>query len=460
MFAPLNNPGLVIIDEEHEPSYKQEEIQGRTGTPLYHAREVALEMARLSGAKVILGSATPSVESYFRAQSGEFELLELPERVAAPLSGRNDGVPAGYIPLPPIQIVDLRQELKAGNSSIFSRELRQQLKITLEKKQQAILFLNRRGTATVVMCRDCGYVEQCHDCETPLVWHADLEHLICHRCGRHYPHPQKCATCGSPRIRYFGTGTKRVEEEVLKLFPEARVLRWDQDTILEGGRDSYQRFYDKMARHEADILVGTQMIAKGLDLPMVSLVGVVTSDTGLYLPDFRATERTFQILTQVAGRAGRRAGSEGVARAILQTYTPDQYAIQAASRHNYNEFFKNDLEFRVQRLYPPYSKLVKFVYAYPKEQRAKLEIERIADELKLRFEEAGILPESWSMIGPAPAFQRKIKGLYRYQFVLRLHRLENLPQDENEQLMRRIIGSLRPQLLHGWTVDVDPQSLL
>jgi primosomal protein N' (replication factor Y) len=462
VFAPLVNPGLIIIDEEHEGSYKQDDSEGRLGMPLYNAREVACEIGRLTGAKVILGSATPSIESYFRTQMGEFKLLELPERVAAPHAATETSLDktVGTLPLPPVQIVDLRQELKSGNTSIFSRVLRQQLKQTLEREQQAILFLNRRGTATVVMCRDCGYIEQCPNCETPLVWHGDLEILICHRCGQHAPHPIRCANCNSQRIRYFGTGTKRVEEEVLKLFPEARVLRWDQDTIGEGGRDSYQTLYDNMANHEADILVGTQMIAKGLDLPLVSLVGVVTSDTGLYLPDFRATERTFQILTQVAGRAGRRTNSKGVARAILQTYTPDQYAIQAASRHDYISFYRQDLEFRAQRLYPPFCKLIKFVYAYPKEERAQLEIGRVASDLKFQFNELDIPPESWSMVGPAPSFQRKYKGLYRYQFVLRIHRPESFPPDEAELAMRHVIMRLRPQLVHGWTLDVDPQNML
>jgi len=461
IFAPLSRLGLIIIDEEHEASYKQDDSQWKSQT-LYHAREVALQLAQLTGAKVILGSATPAVESYFRAQAGEFKLLELPERVAAPSDSEqtSQSHPVGSLPLPPIQIVDLRQELKAGNSSIFSRDLRRQLKETLENKHQAILFLNRRGTSTVVMCRDCGHVQQCEDCETPLVWHADLEKLLCHRCGRRYNHPERCPNCNSLRIRYFGTGTKKVEEEVLKLFPQARVLRWDQDTIAEGGRDSYQTLYDKMARHEADILVGTQMIAKGLDLPMVSLVGVVTADTGLHLPDFRATERTFQILTQVAGRAGRRTGSSATARAILQTYTPDQYAIEAASRHNYRAFYMHELEFRSNRLYPPFCKLIRFVYAYPKEQRAKFELERLAEEFRLQFEEARIDPNSWSMIGPAPSFQRKFRNLYRYQFILRIHRPESHPQDRDEQVIRRIVARLRPQLVHGWTIDVDPQSLL
>lgn len=457
VFSPLPNPGLIIIDEEHEWSYKQEE---KNSGPLYHTRYVAEQLARLTGAKVILGSATPAVESFYRAQSGDYKLLELPERVS-PSFASNPGAKAQSLPLPPVQLIDLRQELKAGNSSIFSRDLRQQLRITLDDHRQAILFLNRRGTATIVMCRDCGYVEVCQSCETPLVWHADLEKLICHRCGKRSPRLLRCPSCESERIRHLGIGTKRVEDEVIKLFPQARILRWDQDTVSEGGRDTYQILFDKMAQHEADILVGTQMIAKGLDLPMVALVGVVTADTGLYLPDFRACERTFQVLTQVAGRAGRRADTTTPARVIMQSYTPDQYAIQAAAHHSYAEFYAQEIVFRHEHAYPPFSKLIKFVYQNINEQKAKVTADSLAFELKTALLESHITEDQADFIGPAPAFQRKLRDNYRYQFIVRIRVADNAADEAAvERKIRRIVAGFRYQRLRGWTIDVDPQSVL
>ncbi len=462
LFSPLPNLGLIIIDEEHEWSYKQDESFG--GGPLYHTRQVAVELSRLTGAKLILGSATPAVESYFWAGEGEFRLLSLPERVTPREVGEEETGGATPLALPPVQIVDLRQELKSGNSSIFSRPLQQYLRETLGEQRQSILFLNRRGTATIVMCRDCGTVVVCDACDTPLVFHADLDRLICHRCGRRWVTPRQCPNqeCKSERIRHLGIGTKRVEDELGRLFPRARIVRWDQDTVSEGGRDSYQTLYDKMANHEADLLVGTQMIAKGLDLPLVSLVGVVTADTGLYLPDFRATERTFQLLTQVVGRAGRR---QGPSRALMQSYTPDHYVIQAASQHDYASFYRQEIAFRFEHGYPPFSRLIKFVYSHKDEGRARVEADRLARELTTHFEEAGLSAEAgqWDFIGPAPAFQHKLRGQYRYQFILRLYNTNpDTPTGDDSptsRLLRRIIGHLRPQW-HGWTVDVDPQSVL
>jgi primosomal protein N' (replication factor Y) len=463
LFSPVPRLGLIIIDEEHEWSYKQDD--SFPGIPLYHTRTVAYEMAKLTGASVILGSATPAVESFFRAEQGEFSLLSLPERVAPHENkgGEPQGV-AGPLPLPPVQVVDLRQELKANNNSIFSRDLKHHLKETLDRGRQAILFLNRRGTATIVMCRDCGTVVVCDLCDTPMVFHADLDRLICHRCGRRAPSPQVCPNqeCRSERIRHFGVGTKRVEEELQRLFPQARIIRWDQDTIAEGGRDAYQTLFDKMTNHEADLLVGTQMIAKGLDLPLISLVGVVTADTGLYLPDFRATERTFQLLTQVLGRAGRRSGPS---RAIVQSYTPDHYVIEAAAQHDYHSFYSQELAFRFEHGYPPFSKLIKFVYSHKDEQKARIESDRLAKEIQFQFEEAGLVADTgvYDFIGPAPAFQHKLRGMYRYQFIIRIYGTD-IPgaddsQPEDARLIRQIIGRLRPYL-HGWTVDVDPQSIL
>ncbi len=456
IFSPLPRLGLIIIDEEHEWSYKQDDKPGGNG-PLYHTRAVANEITRLTNTRLILGSATPAIESYFQAEIGQYHLLELPDRVTPTPLHRGDAPSATPLPLPPVQVVDLRQELKSGNTSIFSRSLRQYIKETLDAKRQGILFLNRRGTATIVMCRDCGYVMKCEACDTPLAFHGDIDRLICHRCNLRQPYPENCPNpkCHSERIRHFGTGTKRVEDELLKLFPQARVMRWDQDTIAEGGRDSYQILFDKMSNFEADLLVGTQMIAKGLDLPLVTLVGVINADTGLYLPDFRATERTFQLLTQVAGRAGRRSEP---GRAVIQSYTPEQYAIAAAAHHDYASFYRQEIGFRREHGYPPFARLIKLVYSHKQEHKARQEAESVARLLTLHFEEAEIEPSAWDFIGPAPAFTHKLRGMYRYQLIIRLHVL-SADAHPAELVVRRVLGQLRPQL-HGWSLDVDPQSVL
>ncbi|MGB9722383.1 MAG: replication restart helicase PriA, partial [Chloroflexia bacterium] len=299
LFAPLPRLGLIIIDEEHDDSYKQDDPP-----PRYHAREVALALARLTGSIVLLGSATPSVETYSRAREGHYRLLELPERIRVREDSTGRPLVLIQTSLPRVEVVDMREELRAGNTSIFSRSLQRALRETLEAGEQAILFLNRRGAATFVMCRDCGYVVRCPHCEVPYVYHADLGRLLCHRCGRKASVPASCPACRSLRIRHFGAGTERVEAEVLRLLPSARVLRWDRD--VAEARGSYEEVLEAFARRKADVLVGTQMVAKGLDLPGVSLVGVVSADTVLHLPDFRSAERTFQLVTQVIGRAGRR----------------------------------------------------------------------------------------------------------------------------------------------------------
>ncbi|HIE39123.1 MAG TPA: primosomal protein N', partial [Anaerolineae bacterium] len=315
LFTPLSPLGLVVLDEEHDPSYKQQ------SRPAYHARETALELARLTGATVVLGSATPSLESYLRARRGEFRMLTLGRRIlghARRLADlqvvyhvpqlryralREGPVEARYLPLPPVKVVDMRAELKAGNRSIFSRALAGALDEALGRGEQAILFLNRRGRATFVLCRDCGYVARCPRCDVPLTVHGRRAVLVCHHCDHRESPPGECPRCGGTRIRHFGLGTEGVEAAVRERWPQARLLRWDRDTArtAEAHWNILQRFSDG----QADVLVGTQMIAKGLDLPLVTVVGVISADTGLNLPDFRAAERTFQLLEQVAGRAGR-----------------------------------------------------------------------------------------------------------------------------------------------------------
>ena len=420
VFAPLPNLGLIIVDEEHEPSYKHD------GSPRYHARDVAQQLAEISGSVLILGSATPSVESYAAAQNGQMALIALRERVG--LAHNANGLPRSVaLPLPPIKIVDMRHELQHGNRSIFSRPLQSALTHALQRGEQAILFLNRRGAAAFVMCRDCGHVIACPNCATPLVVHYDEDEdrklkiedsgttqranaesrssilyplssiLVCHSCNHRELVPAQCPQCWSPRIKSFGVGTQRVVEEVAALFPEARTLRWDRDSV--GRKGDHERLLDRFLRHEADVLVGTQMIAKGLDLPLVSMVGVVAADTGLHLPDFRAGERTFQLLTQVAGRAGRRSAG---AQVVIQTYAPEHYALQAAQEHDYRAFYDQEIAFRRQTGYPPFSRLVRLVYTSGSDERGQ----RAADELASEIQRIGATLDlgDWSLIGPAPAF--------------------------------------------------------
>ncbi len=446
LFTPFPRIGLIVLDESHDESYKEQ-----LRAPRYHAREAAQAYARILNAVCILGSATPDVVTRFRADQGQLQRLTLPQRIlghrdrlqrqARRLGLRPEYRPIGgdaqAIDLPPVRVVDMRMELKSGNTSMFSRPLQEALRETLDARQQAILFLNRRGAATYVFCRDCGWVARCSHCDTPLTFHADDKRLRCHHCNHSREPFHRCPECGSLRVRHFGAGTQRVQAEVERLFPGARTLRWDRDTTR--GKGSHASILARFAAHEADVLIGTQMLAKGLDLPLVTLVGVISADIGLNLPDYRAPERTFQVLTQVAGRAGR--GLLG-GRVILQTYQPDHYVIRAASNHDYEDFYRHELRYRLDLDYPPYTRLVSLTYRHPSRETAAAEAERMARVLRHRLAERasrGIL------IGPAPCFFERIRGHYRWQIILRSKEpldefLENLPE--------------------GWAVDVDPVSLL
>ena len=334
LFAPAPDVGLIILDEEHDPAYKQDIA------PRYHARAVAERMARQSGAVVLLGSATPAVETFWRAQQGEISLLALPERVGPTLLSADGLRERSQLELPRVEIVDMRLELHRGNTSLLSVPLQALLATTLRRREQAILLLNRRGLATVVLCRSCGIALRCPYCDIPLVYHQDRERLVCHRCAYTEAPRRGCPLCEGP-LDYFGAGTQRVEVEVRRHLPAARVLRWDQDAVRRaGGAD---RLLRQVEHGEVDFIVGTQMVAKGFDLPRVTAIGVVNADTGVHLPDFRSGERTFSLLTQVAGRAGRRGPG---ARVIVQSYTPEHYAIQAAARHDYDGFFVEEIHFR------------------------------------------------------------------------------------------------------------------
>ena len=449
LFAPIQQLGLIIVDEEHEPAYKQDRA------PTFHAREAAIELARLNDAPVILGSATPDVVSFRKAERGEYRLLSLPNRIlahaehlavqAALLKKKraNITVPRGKsvvtLPLPPVEVVDLREELKAGNRSIFSRALSTAIAETLNRDEQIILFLNRRGTATFVMCRDCGYVANCPRCDSTLTFHQPSGQLVCHHCGYRGESPSVCPECGSERIRYFGLGTERVEAALKRQFPQARPIRLDRDTTRKPG--SHYTFLQHFIAGRANVMIGTQMVAKGLDLPLVTLVGVISADTGLYLPDFRAAERTFQVLMQVAGRAGR---SPLGGKVIVQTYTPDQHAIIAAAAHDYHTFYRDELAFRYEQGYPPFKRLARLTFAGYGREQSQAEAETLANELRLWVDREGF--PAVEIIGPAPTYVQRVGNRFRWQILVRAPNPAEI---------------LRPVPLPlNWRVDIDPVSLL
>jgi primosomal protein N' (replication factor Y) len=429
LFAPLARLGLLIVDECHDASYYQSE------PPFYDAVGVAQAYARLCRGVCILGSATPSVVQRFAAEGGQTSLLELKQRVAS----ASDTRPAHNAPLPQVHVVDMREELRAGNRGSFSRELGAALDEVLGRREQAILFLNRRGTATYVFCRTCGYVARCPRCDTPLTYHlAGSEKLLCHRCGYVRQMPRKCPECGSPDIRAYGLGTERVEAEVQRNWPKARTLRWDWETTRQ--KDSHEVILQHFAAGRADVLIGTQMLAKGLDLPRVTLVGIVLADVGLFLPDPFAAERSFQLLTQVAGRAGRSSSSGQV---VLQTFAPDNHVIEAASRHDVDGFYAQELAQRRRLGYPPFSELLRLEYRDFDAAKAEREAGKAAAVLIEQLEKEG--RKQSLLVGPAPCFFAKLDGKYRWQIVLR--------------------GTDFRRMLHGrsfehWRIEVNPPSLL
>ena len=479
LFAPLPNLGVIVVDEEHDASYKQ---TPPVPAPYYHARDAAIALAGFTGATVILGSATPDVVTYHRARAGRYQLLELPRRIMghrrrvteqaerlgvasryqpfgqsgataddafSPLLPGSPAPPllddimrlddALTIPLPPIQIVDMRQELRAGNRSIFSRSLDTAVTETLARGEQCILFLNRRGTATFVNCRDCGHVMNCPRCGIPLTYHQPNLLLVCHQCGRREQNPAVCPNCGSERIRFFGLGTEKLEELVRQRWPEARPIRWDRDTTAAEG--SHEALLADFIDRRADILVGTQMIAKGLDLPFVTLVGVISADVAIGLPDYNTGERVFQVLAQVAGRAGR--GLLG-GRVVIQTYQPEHYAIAAAAEHDYTGFYIEEMRFRTQRALPPFRRMVRLLVSDPVSDRARRMAEDMARVLGLAVRERALA--ATEILGPTPAFFGRLDGRYRWHIIVYTpdpHRLlDDLP------------------IPRPWVVDIDPESTL
>ena len=427
VFAPLPDVGLIVVDEEHEWTYKQHD-----SVPRYHARTAALKLAELTGATVVLGSASPDVQSYRRALGGRVRLLHLPHRVL-------DEVRPGDAPrhrgLAAVQVVDMRDELRSGNRHIFSRALQGALSKSIAAGNQAVLFLNRRGTAPYLQCRHCGAAVQCRRCDVPVTYHRDRDRLLCHYCGERRKAPDVCPECGHRRLAFYGIGTKAVTDEVRRLHPGAPVARWDRDAV-RSARD-YEEALEEFRSGAARVLVGTQMIAKGLHFPSVDLVGVVLADVGLMVPDFRAGERTFQLIHQVAGRSGRGA-TDG--RVIIQTYQPHNYAIRAAAAQDYRKFYEEEMERRREQGNPPFSRLIRLAYAHVNRARAEGEARKFADALLAEREAWGL--GEVDLLGPTPAFPERVRGHYRWQLILRGPR----PRDLLD----------KARLPRDWTVDVDP----
>jgi primosomal protein N' (replication factor Y) len=427
IFAPCNNLGLIIIDEAHESSYKQDQ------TPRYNAIKVAEKIAKLGGAALVFGTATPTIESYFKALNGEYELHNLRKRIIQDV-------------LPTTKIVDMRNEFRRRNRSIFSEKLQEEINLALAKKQQIILFLNRRGMSTFVSCRECGYVEKCPNCDLPLTFHMTTNELRCHHCNHKSSIPTLCPNCNSFAIKYFGGGTQKIELEIRKLVGESyRIARMDTDTTRSV--ENYTQTYNSFVQGKTDILIGTQIISKGWDIPNIGLVGIISADTLLNFPDIYSPERTFNLLTQVAGRTGRGKDKGTV---IIQTYNPENPAIRAASAHDFNEFYQNEIKEREELKYPPFAKLIKLLYNNKSSEIAEAKTIKIAAEIDRKL---GLENLNFNLIGPSPAFISKIAGNFRWQILLKI----DTNKDEDVIM---IVKLLRYITKNEWSIDVDPMSLI
>ena len=427
LFLPFCNLGIIIIDEEHENTYKSDQ------NPKYVAREVAEFISKIKNCKVILGSATPSIETYYRAITGEIELLELKNRV-------------DNKPLPPIEVVDMREELKLGNISMFSKRLFLEIKNSLDKQEQVLLFLNRRGFSTFVSCRSCGYVFKCPNCDISMTFHKN-GFLVCHYCNHIEKQSKTCPKCQSKYVKYFGTGTERVEEEIRKYFKNAKVLRMDMDTTRN--KNSHEEIYNKFKNKEADILIGTQMISKGLDFENVTLVGILAADMSMNIPDYRAAEKTFQIITQVSGRAGR---GEKEGKVILQTYNPDHYSIVYAKNYDYDGFYNEEFTTRGLMYYPPFGKILLINGISKNENLLKSFMKSLREELDIIPRE-----ENVDILGPAPCIITKIKENYRWQILfkgdLTLDFCKKI-KDKLYQFNKNVYNEIKV------TIDINPNNLI
>ena len=434
VFAPVKDLGLLIIDEEHSDSYKSDTA------PRYHARAVAQKRSELANCPVLLGSATPSLESFHLAKSGRYRLLNLPNRV---LDRK----------MPDVHIVDMRRELKRGNRTIFSDLLRSSMEQCLARHEQIILFLNRRGHSTYVFCRNCGYVEQCDNCSVSMTFHFENKQLVCHHCGDKRPNQTMCPQCGSPAIRYFGLGTESVEQEVRKIFPKANIERFDADSTAR--KNAHQKILGAFEGQQIDILIGTQMVSKGLDFPNVTLVGVIAADSALNLPDFRAGEQTFSLLTQVAGRSGR-AELEG--KVVIQTYMPEHYCIAAAQKHDYIGFYAQELEGRNVFGYPPFSHVATLLLRGKNEKELIEAVYTVQEHLEIWQADQGDTAHPVEILGPAPAPLSKIEGKFRWHFLLRSDSVEMISR------LLRFLTHKPPVTIQSsaieLVIDIDPTSTL
>ena len=410
LFAPAFNVGIIVVDEEHEPAYKQSEFE-----PFYHARDAALALARRCGAVVVMGSATPDVCTYCDAQRGRHHLMTLPDRIPG-----SDGAP---IPLADTQVVDMRRELREGNRSVFSRRLSATLDRTIAAGQQAILFLNRRGSAAFMQCRDCGNVVTCSRCSVAYAYHAETGRLLCHYCNRSRRLPRACPQCRGGRIREMGAGTEAVEAELQRRYPGVTIERWDSDSVRDPAE--LERAMARLADGEAQILIGTQMVARGLNLPNVTLSAVLLADLGLNLPDFRAGERAFALLSQVCGRAGR---GHQAGRSIIQTYQPDHYAIMAAAAQNYDLFYGIEVNARQQQGNPPFNRLAQIICADSSVRLVQQTLEELAERWRSKAAHQG--RGDIAIIGPTPCQPERVRGRYRWRFLLRGRRLWQFLQGE------------------------------
>ncbi|MDD3705591.1 MAG: primosomal protein N' [Clostridiaceae bacterium] len=428
VFAPFKELGIIIIDEEHEHTYKSE-IR-----PKYLTREVAEKRCRLEGANLLMGSATPSIETYYRAKIGELGLAELESR-------------ANGSPMPEVEVVDMREELESGNRTIFSNSLTDAILDNLKNKDQMILFLNRRGHSTFVSCRQCGIVMKCPRCSISLTYHMKSEKLICHYCGYERDNPTICPKCNSKNIKYFGVGTQKLEKEFQKKFSVKEVLRMDADTTSR--KNSHQEILDKFRRKEVNVLLGTQMISKGLDFPDVTLVGVIAADTSLNLPDFRSAERTFQIIAQVSGRSGR---GRKKGRVIVQTYSPEHYSIEYARCHDYKGFYNKEIMLRKELAYPPFSSIANIIISGTVED----EVIKYANEIGILLDEAIKQYKDVEKLGPAAAAISRIKNRFRWQIVVK---------GKSEDVLRKILRSLAETCDEGrsnvsMSMDLNPQNMV
>ncbi|MGH4119988.1 primosomal protein N' [Clostridium sp.] len=429
IFLPFENLGLIVIDEEHESSYKSD------SNPKYDTREIAYMKCELEGCKLLLGSATPSIESYYKTTKNELQLITI--------NARADGAA-----MPSVEIVDMREELMNNNRSIFSKSLHEGITQALKKDEQVILFLNRRGFSTFVSCRKCGYVFKCKKCDISLTYHNSSEYLTCHYCGEKEKISKTCPACGSTYVKYFGVGTEKIEQEINRIFPSARTLRMDFDTTRK--KNSYEYIYNTFKNKQADILIGTQMVAKGLDFKNVTLVGVIAADLSLNLPDFRAFERTFQLLTQVSGRSGR---GEKEGKVVIQTYNADNLTIQYAANNDYDSFYKNEIMLRETMDYPPFTRILVITMSSEDEKLLIKNIQNVGVNLTYKMGEN----DKITLLGPCPCGISRIKNFYRWQIIVKGNIKGEVAQEIKNlvyESVKKVYTSIRV------SIDINPSNMM